>query len=116
MEPGEAVRLVSNYFDEPLWPEEGCLTLVEEITECLNWLALAMELAGARVQADVENGEKLATALRQCITDYKRSHDRSLRGGEFARISLYKRTVWTPWETSLASVGGESKSAGRGAS
>ena len=57
MEPEEAVRLVSNYFEEPLWPEDGCLALVEEITECLDRLALAIDLAGARVQVDVENGD-----------------------------------------------------------
>jgi hypothetical protein len=62
MEPEEAVRLVSNYFDEPLCREDGCLALVEEITECLDRLALAMDLAGARVRADVENGDDLATA------------------------------------------------------
>jgi len=39
--------------------------LVEEITECLDRLALAIDLAGARVQVDVENGDDLATALCQ---------------------------------------------------
>ncbi|GAB7328586.1 hypothetical protein MBLNU13_g00533t2 [Cladosporium sp. NU13] len=104
MEPEEAVRLVSNYFDEPLSRENGCLALVEEITECLDRLALAMDLAGARVWADVENGDDMATALRQYIDDYKRSRDRLLRDEEFARISLYKKTVWTAWETSLSSL------------
>ena len=105
MEPEEAVRLVSNYFDEPLCRGDGCLALVEEITEYLDRLALAMDLAGAQVQADVENGDDLATALRQYIADYKRSQDRLLRDEEFARRSLYKKTVWTAWETSLASLG-----------
>jgi tetratricopeptide (TPR) repeat protein len=104
MEPEEAVRLVSNYFDEPLWRGDGCLALVEEITECLDRLALAMDLAGARVRADMENGDELATALQQYIADYKRSKDRLLRDEEFARVSTYKKTVWTAWETSLASL------------
>ena len=104
MEPEEAVRLVSNYFEEPLWPEDGCLALVEEITECLDRLALAMDLAGARVQVDVENGDDLATALRQYLTDYKRRQDELLQDDEFARTSTYKKTVWTAWETSLASL------------
>ena len=104
MEPEEAVRLVSNYFEEPLWPEDGCLALVEEITECLDRLALAMDLAGARVQVDVENGDDLATALRQYLTDYRRYQGKLLRDEEFARVSAYKKTVWTAWETSLSSL------------
>ena len=104
MEPEEAVRLVSNYFGERLCREEGCLALVEEITEFLDKLALAMDLAGARVRADVENGDDLATALRQYIADYRRSQDRLLRDEEFAYVSTYKKTLWTAWETSLASL------------
>jgi hypothetical protein len=104
MEPEEAVRLVSNYFDERLCREDGCLALVEEITEFLDKLALAMDLAGARVRADVENGDDLATALRQYIADYRRSQDRLLRDEEFAYVSTYKKTLWTAWETSLASL------------
>jgi hypothetical protein len=49
MEPEEAVRLVLNYFDEPVCRDDACCILVEEITECLDRLALAMDLAGARV-------------------------------------------------------------------
>jgi hypothetical protein len=104
MEPEESVRLVLNYFDEPLCREDGCLALVEEITECLDRLALAMDLAGARIRADVEHGDDLVIALRQYIADYRRSQDRLLRDEEFARISLYKKTVCTAWETSLASL------------
>jgi hypothetical protein len=63
MEPEESVRLVSNNFDEPLCRGNGCFALVEEVTQCLDRLALAMDLAGALVQADVENGHDLATAL-----------------------------------------------------
>jgi hypothetical protein len=49
MEPEEAVRLVLNYFDVSVRPESGCRILVKEITECLDRLALAIDLAGARV-------------------------------------------------------------------
>lgn len=104
MEPKEAVCLVSNYFDKPLRREDGCLALVEEIAECLDRLALAMDLAGARVRAVVGNGDDMASALRQYIADYRRSQDRLLRDEEFARISSYKKTVWTAWETSLTSL------------
>lgn len=104
MEPEEAVRLVLNYFDGSVRPENGCRILVEEITECLDRLALAIDLAGARVQVDVENGDDLATALRRYLTDYRRYQGKLLRDEEFARVSTYKKTVWTAWETSLASL------------
>ncbi|KAI7280685.1 hypothetical protein KC345_g4599 [Hortaea werneckii] len=104
MEPEEAVRLMSNYFDEPLCHGDSCLTLVEEITEYLDRLALAMDLAGAWVRADVENGIDLEVALRQYIADYRHNRDRLLRDEEFARTSPYKKTAWTVWEISLASL------------
>jgi hypothetical protein len=104
MEPEEAVRLVSNYFDEPLCHGDGSLTLVEEITECLDRFALAMGLAGARARADIDNGDEVKVALRQYLNDYRRSQDKLLRDEEFACVSTYKKTVWTAWETSLASL------------
>jgi tetratricopeptide (TPR) repeat protein len=104
MEPEEAVRLILNYFDRSVHLENDCRVLVEEITECLDRLALAIDLAGARVQADFENGDDLATALRQYLTDYRRYQGKLLRDEEFAQASAYKKTVWTAWETSLSSL------------
>jgi tetratricopeptide (TPR) repeat protein len=104
MEPEEAVRLVLNYFDGSVRPENGCRILVEEITECLDRLALAIDLAGARIQVDVENGDDLATALRRYLTDYRRYQDKLLRDEEFSRVGAYKKTMWTAWETSLSSL------------
>jgi len=104
MEPEEAVRLVMNYFDESVCRKDSCCMLVEEITECLDRLALAIDLAGARVQVDVKNGDDLATALCQYLVDYKRSQGKLLRDEGFAYVSTYKKTVWTAWETSLASL------------
>jgi tetratricopeptide (TPR) repeat protein len=104
MEPEEAVHLMLNYFDRSVRPENNCWILVEEITECLDRLAFAMDLAGARVQVDVENGHDLATALRQYLADYRRYEGKLLRDEEFAQVSAYKKTVWTAWETSLASL------------
>jgi tetratricopeptide (TPR) repeat protein len=104
MEPEEAVRLVSNYFDEPVSRGDDCWALVEEITESLDRLALAIDLAGARVHVDLENGDGLASVLRQYLADYRRSRERLLRDEEFAYTSTYKKTVWTAWETSLASL------------
>jgi hypothetical protein len=36
MEPEEAVRLVLNYFDGPVYREDNCRMLIEEVTECLD--------------------------------------------------------------------------------
>jgi tetratricopeptide (TPR) repeat protein len=104
MEPEEAVCLVLNYFEDFVCHGDACFVLAEEITECLDRLALAIDLAGARVQVDVENGDDLATALRQYLTDYRRYQGKLLRDEEFSRVSAYKKTVWTAWETSLASL------------
>jgi tetratricopeptide (TPR) repeat protein len=104
MEPEEAVCLVLNYFEDFVCHGDACFVLAEEITECLDRLALAIDLAGARIQVDVENGDDLATALRQYLTDYRRYQGKLLRDEEFSRVSAYKKTVWTAWETSLASL------------
>jgi len=105
MESEEAVRLLLSYFDESVCQEEVCLRLVKEIATCLDRLALAIDLAGARILADVEDNEyDLATALRQYLTDYRRYQGRLLRDEEFAQARAYKKTVWTAWETSLSSL------------
>jgi tetratricopeptide (TPR) repeat protein len=104
MEPEEAVRLVLNYFDESVYRGDACWGLAKEITECLNRLALAMDLAGARIGADVENGNEIAVALRQYLADYRHHQDKLLRDEEFAPTTAYKKTVWTVWETTLSSL------------
>jgi hypothetical protein len=63
-----------------------------------------MDLAGARISANVENGNDLKSALRQYLADYRQNRDRLLRDEQFASVGPYKKTVWTAWETSLASL------------
>jgi hypothetical protein len=104
MEPEEAVRLVLNYFDEFVCRDDAYYVLVEEITECLDRLALGMDLAGARVRADIENGDDVEAALRKYLADYEHNQNELLRDEEFAYVTTYKKTVWTAWETSLASL------------
>jgi hypothetical protein len=46
--------VLSNTFAEPVCHGDRYWRLVEEITECTDQLALAMDLAGARVRVDIE--------------------------------------------------------------
>jgi tetratricopeptide (TPR) repeat protein len=52
----------------------------------------------------VKPGNDLRTALCQYLLDYRRNKDDLLRDDGFALASPYKKTVWTAWETSLASL------------
>lgn len=69
MTPDEAVHLVANHFEGPLSRGDECWKLVEEITECLDRLALPMDLAGARISVDAETWGDLRMALRQYLAD-----------------------------------------------
>lgn len=104
MEKEEAFRLMLKYFDEPIAEGDGCLDMIEEIIINLDRLALGIDLAGSRIRADVDQGDHLADALQQYLSDYQRHQDKLLRDEEFACMSTYKKTVWTAWETSLSSL------------
>jgi hypothetical protein len=100
----EAMSLLTNHFDEAVHRGSDCWNLVEEITGCLDRLALPMDLAGARISVDVENWGDLDAALRQYLSDYRRNQDELLQDAEFATAGSYNKTVWTVWETSLSSL------------
>jgi tetratricopeptide (TPR) repeat protein len=106
MEPEEAVCAMLKHFDDSMYQDEDgeCKELIEEVAKILDRLALAMDLAGARISANVENGNDLKSALRQYLADYRQNRDRLLRDEQFASVGPYKKTVWTAWETSLASL------------
>ena len=90
MEPKEAVGLLLGYFDESMCQGNGCLRLIEEIATCLDRLALAMDLAGAWILADVEDNDyDLATALRQYLLDYQRNQKELLSDKGFTSASIY---------------------------
>lgn len=104
MQPEEAVRLIANHFDEPIAPGHNYWDLIEKITECLDRLALPMDLAGARISVHVEDWGDLKTALEGYLEDYQHNQERLLRDTEYADATPYKKTVWTAWETSLSSL------------
>jgi hypothetical protein len=107
MEPEEAVCVVLNHFDDFVNQDEDgeCKELIEEVAKNLDRLALAMDLAGARISANVEDGDGfLKVVLRQYLADYWLNRDRPLRDEQFASVSPYETTVWTAWETGLASL------------
>ena len=104
MQPEEAVRLIANHFDEPVTRGDCYWDLVERITECLDRLALPLDLAGARISVDAENWGDLTHALRQYLEDYQHNQERLLHDTEYANATQYKKTAWTAWETSLSSL------------
>lgn len=104
MERGEAVNLLLNYLDGAIGEGDSCWALIVDITERLDRLALEMDLAGARVRVDTDNGDDAADALRQYISDYQQYQDKLLLDEDFTNASTYKKTVWTACEASLASL------------
>ena len=106
MEPEEAVCVMLEHFKDLVYRGENgeCKELIEEVTERLDRLALAMDLAGARISTNVEDGNDLRAALRQYLSDYRHNQNTLLQDDEFAHTSQYKKTMWTAWETSLASL------------
>jgi hypothetical protein len=106
MEPEEAVCVMSEHFEDLVYQDEDdeCRELIEEITKLIDRLALALDLAGARIKAHVQPGTNLRAALQQYVSDYRHNQNDLLRDGEYARAAPYKKTVWTAWETSLASL------------
>jgi tetratricopeptide (TPR) repeat protein len=100
----EAVCLVAKHFDETVCRGDSYWDMIVEITECLDQLALPLDLAGARISVDAENWRDLGTAIRQYLTDYRRNQDKLLEDNEFAMANPYKKTVLTAWETSLSSL------------
>jgi hypothetical protein len=95
MEPEEAVCVLGKHFKVLEHRNEAseCRELIEDIAGILDRLALAMDLAGARISANVENGNDLKAALRQYLMDYRQNRDRLLQDEQFASVGPYKKTV-----------------------
>ena len=105
MEQDEAVSLLENFIDEQLTGQDDeRLRLAEELTESLDRLPLAIDLAGARIRVDVKGGDDVPAVIRQYMADYGRYREMLFQNEDFASISSYKKTVWTVWETSLSSL------------
>ena len=104
MEPEEAVCVLEGHFRNLVYEDTECRELIEDIASRLDRLALAVDLAGARIRTDADSGDDSDGALRQYLSDYRLNQTSLLRDEQYALASPYKKTVWTAWETSLASL------------
>ena len=94
MQPEEAVCLMTNHFDEPVARGDEYWDLVVRITECLDRLALLLDLAGARISIDAENWGNLKAALKEYLADYLHNQERLLHDTEYADATQYKKTAY----------------------
>ena len=110
MQLEEAVCLMANCFDKSVTRGDGYWDLVERVTESLDRLALAMDLAGARISMDTGTCGGLAAALRQYLDDYQHHQDRLLQDTSFVLEKDNEKTAWTALDTSLSSLRAEEQS------
>ncbi|KAI9789841.1 MAG: hypothetical protein M1816_005758 [Peltula sp. TS41687] len=74
--------------------------MCDTIVERLDYLALAIDLAGAYIRND-SNQE---AALKQYLVDYGKHQDELLQSDNFRGLSMYDKTVWTVWDTTLEKI------------
>ena len=105
METDEAVSLLSAVIGmDSSEKMSGIVTLLRQVVSLLDRLPLAIELAGARMKAEVDDGAETAVAMRRYVADFQRHQDILLRSNEFVHTSVNRKTVWTAWETSLTAL------------
>lgn len=104
MEVEEATALVLCGVDRLIPRGNPCRQLVEEVANCLHRNALATDLAAARIEVDLENGEDLAAALQRYLMDYRYFHKRLLLDRDFADAGEHTKAVRTACAISLASL------------
>ncbi|KAM0712532.1 hypothetical protein Q7P37_011629 [Cladosporium fusiforme] len=104
MELTEAVDLMTHFFGESMNSDESTRKLMEEIVEILDRIALAVDLASARIRNDVDDGDDLDIALRRYLADYRNRQEELLRDDDYAKAVPYKKTIWTVWDTSFLSL------------
>lgn len=104
MEAEEATALILGGVDGLMSRDHPCRQLVEEVANCLHWNALASDLAAARIEVDLENGEDLAAALTRYLLDYRYFHKRLLLDWDFADAGEHTKAVRTACAVSLASL------------
>lgn len=104
MEAKEATALILGGVDRLITRNNPCRQLVEEIANCLHRNPLASDLAAARIEVDLENGEDLAAALRRYLWDYRYFYKRLLLDPDFADAGEHTKAVRTACAVSLASL------------
>ncbi|KAI9777909.1 MAG: hypothetical protein M1816_004381 [Peltula sp. TS41687] len=101
MEPLEARALLLQHLkwdvgSAPQHVQRICDTIVER----LDFLALAIDLASAYIG----NGSNRENGLKQYLADYGKHQDKLLQNDNFRGLSMYDKTVWTVWDTTLAKI------------
>ena len=75
------------------------------IASQLGSLALAVDLAGARIVQDMEHDQaNAATAMERYLGDFQRHQDELLRSNALEGLTPYEQTVWTVWDASLTTI------------
>ena len=105
MEEDEAIDMLQSAVADDLRKDWGDVqTLAKQVVQLLDRLPLAIDLAGARIRAEVQDGQDVKAAICQYLTDFERHQNKLFQNEDLALSSSYKKTVWTVWETSLSSV------------
>lgn len=74
--------------------------LCDQIAEQLEYLPLAVDLAGAYITNDSDR----QSALAQYLGDYRKHQNGFLRNNQYNGLSSYGKTVWTVWDTTLQRI------------
>ena len=101
MEAEEATALILGGANRLMSRRHPCRSLVEEIA---NWNTLASDLAAARIEVDLGNGEDLVVALKRYLLDYRYFQERLLLDREFADAGEHTKAIHTACDVSLASL------------
>jgi tetratricopeptide (TPR) repeat protein len=96
--------LVLGGVDRLIPRDSPCRQLIEDVANCLHRNALASDLAAARIEVDIEDGEDLAAALQRYLLDYRYFHKRLLLDRDFADAGEHTKAVRTACAVSLASL------------
>jgi Tetratricopeptide repeat/NB-ARC domain len=101
MEPSEARSLLLRQLNlDPDSAPKHIQVICDTIVERLGYLALAIDLAGARIDENPDQEE----ALKRYLDDYDKHQDELLQRADFRGLSMSKKTVWTVWETTLDKI------------
>ncbi|KAK4902406.1 hypothetical protein LTR49_027070 [Elasticomyces elasticus] len=105
MNPDEACSLRLTAIDEDRSSaSEELLALSTRIVDMLDRLALAVDLAAARIGSEVDDSDEAHGGMHRYLSDFQQHQERLLKSKELIEASHYDRTVWTVWEASLASL------------
>ena len=98
IEAEEAIALLNASVDVEVDGDGGSdetAALSRQVVDLLDGLPLAVDLASARIKADVENGEETVIAMRRYVADFQQHQDRLLRSSDFVHNSPNRKTMWT---------------------